>query len=372
MALVDGTLQQRVGSGAVSAKLTTAIAALGGVVAVAGCEAVAGIRDLTYSAPAGAVGTVTPDGDATVEGSANDASETPDASVDAPASTPDATGYRDAADTAEALSEAANGVTGETGVEGGVGDAGTDVAEGGSGVGASDAEAVSYTVPIPGADGGLLKGTDGGALTGELVDDIDSEFNAGWILPRSGRVGTWFTYDDGTAGGVMPTQAQSTSMPSLIVGMLTGPDGQPSNLAAHVTGSGAASYAGAGFNLNGGAPSSYDATGYRGFVFSGRLGGDSGSVSLKFAVPDRNTSAAGGVCPTDAGTGCGDYFAKSITFTPDWQQFVIYYSQLGQVGFGLPKGLNGLDAAHIYSCQFQPAIGAAFDLWIDDVYFIDQ
>lgn len=363
-----------------SARLKRTIIAASCLVAATGCELVAGIQDLAYSPDSGA-GT---GDDATMTGDVDSAGEPPvgDETADRTTQDMDASevGSVEAGDApldtvrGDGASEAD---AAEGAVDGNPVDVSTDVDAGevGMPVDASDAADVGapgYTVSLTTLDGGALKGLDGGPLTGELIDDIDNESTPGWILPHSGRTGTWFTYSDGTAGGIVPTQAQSTTMPSLIVGMLAGPDGNATNLGAHVTGNGAASYAGLGFNLNGGAPSSYDATAYQGITFWGRIGGSSGFESLKFAMPDRNTSSAGGVCPTDASSGCGDYFAKTITFTPTWTMFVIYFNQLGQAGFGLPKGLTGLDAAHVYSCQFQPATGTAFDIWVDDVYLIDK
>ena len=236
----------------------------------------------------------------------------------------------------------------------------------------ADAKPVPLVVPIPGPDGGPFPGTPAMEveLLGELIDDIDTETTPGWIPVRSGRVGTWFTYDDGTPGGIAPPPM---SDPALSIDTIAGWNGTASNLAAHMTGNGMAVYGGMGFDLNAynNVATTYDATAYRGVVFWGRIGGEAGTYSVKFAIPDVNTSVAGGICTTDGSTsGCGDYFSKSVPLTPIWHQFVIYYSQLRQTGFGVPKGLSGLDAAHVYSCEYQVAPGAPFDVWIDDVYFI--
>ena len=340
-----------------------------GVVALTGCELVAGIKDIVYVGPppSDAGGN-----DATVSqvDSGTDAAEgtQSDQSAGAMADVFDA----GAAASGDALADA----TGDGASDTGVGIAPPDAP---AGVDAPPAPAdadtgpVSRIGPIPGPDGGPLPNGDGGPLVGELIDDIDSESMAGWIPIRSGRVGTWFTYSDGTAGGVVPAPS---SPPADSVGMIVGWSGNPNNLAAHVSGNGSSLYAGMGFNLNAYnmVASTYDASAYRGFVFWGRISGDSGSASVRFAVPDKNTSAAGGVCTAASeggAAGCSDYFSKGITLTPTWQQFVISYTQLQQTGFGLPKGLTGLDAAHIYSCQFQLSPGAPFDIWIDDIYFID-
>lgn len=348
--------------------------------ALTGCELVAGIQNLTYTGPgspdAGAPGddATTPQTDSGIDspvdaasdeyapGLADATSEGPDGNAswaDAPGEMPQEAAADAVATSSEVNSPLDAGGTGATGV---------DVLQV-----AADAGAASFVVPIPGPDGGPLPG-DGGPLLGELIDDINSETMPGWIPIRDGRVGTWFTYSDGTAGGVAPPAG---SAPALIVGAIVGWNGNPNNLAAHVSGNGLAVYAGMGFDLNAYnlVASTYDASAYRGFVFWGRIGGDSGSTSVRFAVPDKNTSAAGGVCTAASeggASGCSDYFAETIALTPTWKQFVVYYSDLTQSGFGLPKGLTGLDATEIYSCQFQLSPGAPFDVWIDDIYFIDK
>jgi hypothetical protein len=366
----------------VSAKQTKTLIAL--AAALTGCELVAGIQDLTYTKPEvgvgeagggadGPIGQAESGGDdsGSPEAGTHDAVAMPDGSNAEVGSDASGDGLRDAladAVVGDATSEVLDGTLPPEAGDSGPG--APDASEGGADGG--DAGTVATVVPIPGPDGGSLSvdGGDGGPLLGELIDDIDSETTPGWILRRSGRFGTWFTFDDNTAGGIVPAQ---NSAPSAIVVVTASFSGTGSNMAAHMTGNGLAAYAGMGFNLNGGAPNSYDATAYQGFTFWARIGADSGTATVQFAVPDRNTSAQGGVCPADASTGCGDYFAKNLTVTPTWQQFVIYYNQLGQTGFGLPTGLPGLDAAHLYSCQFQfTRPGPAFDVWIDDVYFISK
>ena len=365
-----------------SARRTKTIIALG-VAALTGCELVAGIQDITSS------GTASPDaaaGDDATMGqgdSGSDAAPSPEAAADQSVvpmpDVYDAGSQGDASGNApgDAFADAAGDVVSPMvdvtpPPDAGDGGAAVDAAEGA----APDAAPVSFVVPIPGPDGGALSsdGGDGGPLLGELIDDIDSETMPGWIPIKSGRVGTWFSYDDGTAGGVVPAPM---SPPAMSVGPIVGWDGNTANLAAHMTGSGLALYAGMGFDLNAynNVASTYDATAYRGFTFWGRIGGTTGTASVKFAVPDINTNAVGGVCTAasdGSSSGCGDYFSKLVILTPIWRQFVVYYGQLGQAGFGVPKGLAGLDAAHVYSCEFQVGPGPAFDIWIDDVYFISK
>ena len=348
---------------------------------LAACAALVGVQDVPVPIDASedsAAGEASTDAEASAADKSEERDGSPDRGASADAGDARAVdALREGVGAEVVVDAASEDGSAQSGSEGG----GADVAAESN---ASDAMAVgdaasegptsaSFAVPIPGPDGGSPRGNDGGVLMGELIDDIDSEFTPGYILPRSGRMGSWFTYDDGTSGGVVPAQA---SPPSTVVSAITGWDGNTNNLAAHATGSGLASYAGIGFTLNvsSGGSSTYDGTPYQGFSFWGRIGGTSGSTAVRFSVPDPNTVAQGGVCTDDAGgtAGCSDYFGKAFTFTPTWQQFVVYYDQLGQQGFGTPKGLPGVDAAHMYSCEFQPVAGAAFDVWIDDVYFIDK
>ena len=345
------------------------------LVAATGCELVAGIKDLSYSASPDEGGTPSGDDATTDAAPQNEGDAAPEVSDDHTVQGQDAAEAGTGVDAMDAqssdapLESQAEATIGETGAEAATmdaamdGDAGADSAV----IDAADGEAgaVSYAVPIPGPDGGPLRATDGGVLMGELIDDIDTEITPGWILGHSGRIGTWFTYDDGTDGGIVPPP---NSSPAACVNTIAGWDGNPSNMAANASGSGVSSYAGIGFDLNAynGVSSTYDATAYQGFVFWGRIGGTSGTTRVTFAVPDRNTYAgAGGLC---TGSTCGDYFEKSFTFTSSWQQFVVYYNQLGQMVSTEPA----VDYAHMYKCQFQLLAGASFDIWVDDVYFIDR
>lgn len=367
-----------------SAKLGKTIVLL--AAALTGCELVAGIQDLTYTPASDLEGGAMGAPDSTAgqgdSANANDAVSNADAAGDGAVAAPDAAeAGSTGADAGDAPSGAIgdaisnDAVSSDVALDRSAGDAGdatseATIGDGGppadTGAGADAAETGAVTgPPIPGPDGGSLVGADGGVLAGDLIDNIDSEIVAGNILARSGRRGTWFTYDDGAAGGIVPAVGSS---PALIVGTITSFSGVTTNKAAHMTGNGAAAYAGMGFNVNALTTAmTYDASAYQGVTFWARIGGDAGAASVQFNVPDRNTSTPGGVC-----TGCGDYFSTpALTITPAWHQFVVYFNQLGEQGFGVPQAA-ALDVAHIYSCQFQLAAGAAFDIWVDDIYFIDK
>jgi hypothetical protein len=203
-----------------------------------------------------------------------------------------------------------------------------------------------------------------------LIDDMEA--NTGEISAPGGGNGYWFTYGDLTDGGVeIPaTMASFTdsmvSPPRVVPASFVSFSGPMSNYAAQVHGMGFASYAGMGFNFRS-SQAGYNASSYVGFVFWGRMTG-TGSGAVTFVVPDANTLPAGGVCTT-----CDDYFFTDITLTSSWQQFTVYYSDLAQQGFGVPQE-SALDAASVYKVLFQVSTkappGEAFDIWIDDIYFI--
>jgi hypothetical protein len=338
---------------------------------LAGCEAVAGIQDLTYE----------PSGDDS--GAGSDGAPNPrDGSSDAPnngdTTLGDAGPSPDGAETSTPQEGGAGGPDGPSSVDG-AGDApasdarpdatpdggqlpdtGTVGNDAGDGGGTVVPEAGPPT--IPGADGGAIRGLDGGILQGSLIDNMDLEIAPGNILSNGGRRGTWFTYSDGVAGGVVPL---SSAGPGPIVDTISSFAGVATNKAAHVTGNGAASFAGMGFNVNAlGSAMTYDASAYQGITFWVRTG--TGTASMSFNMPDLNSVAMdGGVC-----TACGANFAfRLLTVTTTWQQVVVYFNQLTQPSFGMPRQA-ALDAAAIYGAQFQMSAGAAFDLWVDDVYFI--
>jgi hypothetical protein len=208
-------------------------------------------------------------------------------------------------------------------------------------------------------------------ITTELIDDMEStNVPMGWIdgvNAANPRAGTWYVFDDGTAGGVL-TPAPGTAA-SLVIAPIPGGRGTSVH-AAHVTGNaGFTSYgAGMGFNLNApSTPSVYNASAYQGFTFWARSGG-AASLNVRFIVLDRNRAVpgSGGICD---GGACNGAYGINFTITSDWQQYAYDYSQLTRPVFSLPDGVP-FDPAHMIGCQWQVNQGVAFDLWVDDVSFI--
>jgi hypothetical protein len=313
---------------------------------LAGCELIAGIHDVSESDGGG---------DGSGEGPApvldsGDAMAAMDASDARDATPPDATGGRDA------FSESGSDVTGV--------DGGADAAP------EADAQMEAGTQDAP-AD---APSADAAPSPYVLIDDMEA--NTGEISAPNGGYGFWFTYGDGTTGATETPAAGATFRDSMISPPRTVSEpfaslsGATSKYAAQVSGSGFSSYAGMGFNFVNPVPTptSYDASGYAGFVFWGRIGSATTDGVVRFEVTDANTASQGGVC-----TKCADYLGTMLTFTTSWQEFTVYYTGLSQMGFGLPRE-TALDAAKLYGVQFQVSTmappGEAFDIWVDDIYFI--
>jgi hypothetical protein len=214
----------------------------------------------------------------------------------------------------------------------------------------------------------------------ELIDNMEQR--TGSIASLGGRDGPWFTYNDMSTTGHQTPKAGGAFTDIAVVPPREIPEslgGGESHYAAETNGYGFTLWgAGMGFNFLS-TQAAYDASAFIGFVFWGRIGGtlgeaDGGVAGIRLNVPDMNTDPRGDVC-NEAGMTCNDFFGKNLTFTTEWQEFEVLYTDLGQLGFGTYE--PALDAAHVYGCQFLVTTdldnndnGAYFDVWIDDIYFI--
>ncbi len=345
-----------------SVKTKRALFALAVVTVLGGCEIVAGIEDLQISGPADDAGSGdagNPDADATTEASGSSSVPSIDAS-DAPV----------AADVGDSPSP---GDATDASTDGAASDATPDAD-------ASDAYASdAYATDAPADAGGFADGAgldapaDGPQdATGAglvLIDDMQAVgVPAYGYLDGPGLTGGWFDFDDGTAGGVLVPAAGSVS--AMIISLIPGTSAH----AAHITGnSGFTVYgAGMGFSLSvlGTTPHPYDASAYQGFTFSARALGDAATTIVRFNVPDKNTTlvSGGGVC--DGGT-CNAYYGMNLTLTNAWQTFTVTYADLERPSYALSDGLP-FDPSNLMGCQFQVDQGVAFDLWVDDIYFVDK
>jgi hypothetical protein len=326
---------------------------VGGLAALCGCELVAGIQDLQlapYMEPVEASVAGNDSGtepDATVNADAESSSSEPQTSSESGGFEADANWPNDASEAAAPEDAASDSGTGE---------AGTSTVDGSSEVADAAVDAADATSGITGT---------------VLIDDMENDGNlgVGW-LDGPNLKGTWFVFDDGTAGGVLTPPQGSPA--ALVISLIPGGRGSSVH-AAHVVGSsGFTAYgAGMGFDLN--APSSatvgaFDASAYSGFTFWARALGDAGVTDVTFNVLDRNTApiSSGGTCD---GGACSGYYGKNLQLTSAWQEFMVLYADLERPVWAIEDGL-AFDPTHMIGCEFQVAQGQAFDLWVDDIYFL--
>jgi hypothetical protein len=179
---------------------------------------------------------------------------------------------------------------------------------------------------------------------------------------RGGRSGSWFTYNDGTDGGVQTPMAGAQCLPSLI------PDGgRCGSLHAENTfGSGFTNYgAGLGFDLN--HPNSmtrmpYDLTAYTGIAFWA-YSSISGGQDVSFQVLEQATVpvSGGGTCTAL----CNDNYHASVLFpSSGWTQIVVPFSSLQQSGFGTKVPWQ---PSTVLAVQFVVDPALIFDFWVDDI-----
>lgn len=211
-------------------------------------------------------------------------------------------------------------------------------------------------------------GTGGGPQTIEMIDDMEDNDNA--ILAEGGRVGYWYTFNDGTEGATQnpPPDPEGTGETPFTMTALEPARGQSTH-AARSWGSGFEDWGiGFGFDLNSveGAKTAYDASAHTGITFWAKVGPGSGKGALVL-ISDPSTDPVGGACSDKC-----DPWKKDLAVTEEWQQFTIPFAELAQGGWGEPPAATEqVDATKLYSIQFQITDAASFDLYIDDLGFYD-
>ncbi|WP_433927525.1 carbohydrate binding domain-containing protein [Sorangium cellulosum] len=228
------------------------------------------------------------------------------------------------------------------------------------------------SVTASAASGGAGGGEPVGSTDVDLIDDMED--GDGAIEKVGGRVGYWYSYNDGTG-----TQTPPVSTEEMHVGFLpealTPPRGQ-STMAMHTFGSGFTDWgAGVRFPLN--RPEmvalAYDASAYTGIVFWARLG-DAGAVTtMKVNISDTVSEPAGGICDESAGVGdpdrCYDHWSYDASLGAEWSQIVIPFEELAREGWGAEPTAQAIDIAALYAIEFRFAQGEDFDVYIDDISF---
>ncbi|HEY6476953.1 MAG TPA: hypothetical protein VI456_10255 [Polyangia bacterium] len=220
-------------------------------------------------------------------------------------------------------------------------------------------------VPVPGYPASEVcpaaPSVPGDALPAALIDDAE-DGNA-QIVQHDGRNGIVFSgVDPASAFVVGPTGSPRRPLP-----VLGGANG--SRCAWNLRGTLAnrpIAFASLGMYLT--QPKAfYDASRFEGISFyARRSAGTSGRVRV--SVSDWNTDPDGGVC-----TKCFNYFGQELELSETWTRYTLPFESLRQMpGWGVPRPRQ-IDPSRIFYIVFGVLDrGAAFDVWIDDLAFIER
>lgn len=203
---------------------------------------------------------------------------------------------------------------------------------------------------------------DTGAVTVQLLpeDMIDDlEDGDAVIYERDGRIGVWYSYNDGTSGTQNPP-AMGFFAPSL-----GGPHG--SAFASMIQGSGFTDWGfGFGFDLNnagGSIKRTFNGSGYTGIAFQAR-GTPTGNVKFKIQTSGVVPMVNGGTCNPSNGE-CNDSYYYEFEVTSTWRQIVVPFDELNQGNWGQATPWN---PAQMMGLQWERLpTGGAWMLAIDDI-----
>ncbi len=204
------------------------------------------------------------------------------------------------------------------------------------------------------ADLKVCSGDTNLAADGSIDDFEDGDSQ---LTEIDGRDGYWWKHADPSGSTIEPEEFTAVEA------------GSGSALALHYFGktSAAPDAYGSSFGVNFSSAGVYDASKYVGLVFKAKVSAES-AKKIRFKIGDINTHP-------DAGGGCGscwNHFGKDLTLTAEWHEYQILFKELEQApGWGDPRP-PAIDPSKLYSLDWTiPQGSGAFEIWVDDVHFID-
>jgi len=211
--------------------------------------------------------------------------------------------------------------------------------------------------------GPLARAGAGGAVDcGVWIDDLED--GSGRICTGAGRVGVWYSFNDGSLDGSQ-WPAETTPGTPIETSLIPGGRGA-STRAIHTYGrhqsGGWGSGVGFDLNFDGTTYHVYDASRYQGVHFWAR-----GSVApntneyFRFRVGTAATTAIkyGGTCGNNAQSECLGPGGVTVELTPEWLAYTVFFKDLGIAG----------TRDRLTNMQFMTRYD--FDYWVDDVSFVD-
>jgi hypothetical protein len=186
-----------------------------------------------------------------------------------------------------------------------------------------------------------------------VIDDFEDGNSQ--LLVAGGRDGYWWQHKDPKGSTIEPAKFTPAD---------AGAGGSKKALFVHgVTGTEDGAYGSSvGINLMG--KGLYDASKYVGISFKAKVG-PSSTKSVRLKIGDVNTHGQLGTCKS-----CWNHFGKDMTFTPEWQEYKVLFSEVKQAdGWGDPRPPT-LTPSQLASIDFTVGPKASFELWIDDLTFL--
>lgn len=192
-----------------------------------------------------------------------------------------------------------------------------------------------------------------------LVDDAEDDDAR--ITLIEGRNGYWWNGHDDLGSVIEPSGGMKMS------------DGgaSGSKRAVHVTGKnaqGAPDKAwGSVFGFRLAEGQLYDASKYAGISFRAKAG-EKSTALVRLKVADVNTYPEGKVCKE----ACYNDFGKDFSLTQEWQKFEVSFAEMTQQdGWGDPRPPAITPSKLVQIAWHLSKPGTDFDVWIDDVEFLD-
>lgn len=188
-----------------------------------------------------------------------------------------------------------------------------------------------------------------------LIDDLQDGNNR--IDETAGRGGYWWKSADPMGSEIGPVDF--VPQPSKDGG------GMAMNAVGETANAGGDDNWGAQFGADFSQSPGYDASKYVGIRFRAKVGPDS-TGKVRFKVADVNTHPKMGVCAS-----CWNHFGRDLNLTQEWQEYEFMFAALEQAPhWGDPRPAS-ITPAKLYGFDFQVGPGQKFDIWIDDLAFIE-
>jgi hypothetical protein len=210
--------------------------------------------------------------------------------------------------------------------------------------------------PAAATTGATAKACPGGVRIAAdgLIDDLEDGNTQ--LSKLDNRDGYWWRAHDEKGSVIMPDEVTPVE---------AGPGGTGMAMYFHGHTVSTEGAWGVNFGANLSTAGTYDGSKYVGITFKAKVGSGS-TKKVRFKVGDVNTHKDAGVCKE-----CWNHFGKDMTFTTEWQPYQVLFTELRQAdGWGDPRPPS-ITVDKLYSIDWSIEGGANFEIWVDDVNFLE-